>query len=257
MGTVVSDLVLGTGFALDIGTAGATAGAGTVAAWTTAGAVGAAATGFFLGLGGEYEKNRGTVLAQKERLDALRSAELTRLNNEMLDVDLVSLVKEKLLVMRSLVLDSEDASNRLQQEFYRLKTLHLEKEDLERRRAQSFEQFAASYSAAPLHRLKNVASLLRAEASFSDAQRWMYFAVRAAEYKWNMKFRQISDQTTYTVDTVFRARNARELEALHQALTSWSNGFRGDRGGGKRNLRGRVAAGGYPPAAPTVPSMRD
>ena len=66
--------------------------------------------------------------------------------------------------------------------------LYREKEELEARIAESNTDLASRYFADPIHRIIAESSLVAANLSFGEAQKWLYFMVRALEYKWNLSF---------------------------------------------------------------------
>ena len=168
------------------------------------------------------EANKGELQASKERLAAAERAELASLEGVLLDVDIKTRIQKLLLRMSEIVIESEEAALRCQSEMQRLSALYLEKEALERRKAESNEGLADRYFADPSHRLLSHAALLRSQSSFASAQRWMFMAIRAAEYKWNEPFEHTTDAgVTFTKRSLFRTRNIRELEALSQALDKW------------------------------------
>ena len=228
-----------------------TAGIGVAAAPFTAGAslmLTAAAVPNFIASGlnasaqPSAEINKGRLQALKERHDARQRAEVQTLHRDLLDVDSRALVKNRLLEMSLLSLETTEATLILQQDMQRLSALYLEKADLEHRKAESTERLANRYFADPSHRVLKNASLLRAEFSFTNAQRWMFLAIRAAQYKWNQVFEYTDDAgITYTMHTLFRARNARELRNLFDALADWNRkmslGIRNDDGYKKFSIR--------------------
>lgn len=189
--------------------------------------------------GTEIEK--GEKQALKEQYAAQERAEVHSLQDQLLDANSRARVKTLLLDMSVLALDSREAVIALKLEMEQLAALYLEKEDLERRRAESHELLAARYFADPSHRLLKNASLLRSEYSFADAQRWMFLAIRAAEYKWNQTFVHETDDGVFSMRTLFTTRNARELDRLFKELTDWeemrSVSGRNDNGYKKLSLR--------------------
>ena len=188
------------------------------------------------------EINRVRLQALKERHAARERAQVQSLQGDLLDVNSRALVRNLLRHMSILCIESAEATAMLQQEMQQLAALYLEKADLERRKAESNERLADRYFADPSHRLLKNASVLRAEFSFTDAQRWMFLAIRTAEYKWNQAFRHTAYAgLTFTMQTLFKARNARELRDLFDALADWdrniSIGVRNDDGYKKFSIR--------------------
>ena len=170
------------------------------------------------------EAKKGELQASKERLAALEQAELTSLEGVLLDVDIKTRIQKLLLQMSEIVIESEEAALRCRREMQRLSALYLEKEALERRKAESNEGLADRYFADPSHRLLSHAAVLRSQSSFTSAQRELFMAILAAEYKWNGPFEHTPDgDVTFTKQSLFRTRNADELEALWGALKKWDD----------------------------------
>ena len=170
----------------------------------------------------DQELQRGALTAAKERLDALQRARVQSLQGDLLDVDSQARVKTILLRMGQLQLESAQSVLALRQQMAILEALYLEKKDLERRKAESNEVLADRYFADPSHRLVKDAYLLRTESSFASAQRWMFLLVRTAEYKWNQPFKFSSDSgVTFTMQSLYTARNALELADVFHALDEW------------------------------------
>ena len=173
------------------------------------------------------ESAKGELQASKERLAAAERAELASLEDKLLDVDIKTRIQKLLLRMNVLVFESEDAALRCQREMQRLSALYLEKEALERRKAESNELLADRYFADPSHRLLSHVAVLRSQASFASAQRYLFMAILAAEYKWNAPFEYTTDEgITFTKQSLFRARNAHDLKPLSIALNKWDRSRR-------------------------------
>lgn len=188
------------------------------------------------------EDAKSRLQALKERRAALERSKVNSLHDELLDVNSKARIKKLLLQTSVLALESASTAIGLQQEMERLSGLYLEKEDLERRKAEANERLAKRYFADPSHRLLSQASMLRSLSSFTYAQRWMFLAIRAAEYKWNQAFVHTTDSgVTFTKETLFRTRNAEELGYLFDALNDWdgkmSVGARNDDGYKKFSIK--------------------
>ena len=178
---------------------------------------------YFINAGYQKEKEvgKGRLKALKERKAAQEHAELNSLQDDLLDLDFKIDIRRRLLEMNLLAIESAQAVGGLRLATAQLAALHREKEDLERRKAESRESLTDRYFADPSHRLLTNASLLRSEYSFANAQRWMFLAIRAAEYKWNETFEYMTDTGALTTQTLFGTRNARELDELFHALQDW------------------------------------
>jgi hypothetical protein len=155
--------------------------------------------------------------ADKERLAALQQATITGIESD-------AFVKTLLLQMNTLAIDSREAALLHQQEVNRLVALYREKEDLEQKIAEQDASVAARYFADPVHRLASQADMVSANLAFEEARKWLYFMVRALEYKWNTPFRNYAfSGRTWSADTLFKLRNAAELELMFQAMDSFES----------------------------------
>ena len=160
---------------------------------------------------------------QMEKNAAAERAAVKSKEDDLLDVNSQAQIKTWYLQMNTLAIDSQEAALTLSQEVGRLAGLISEKEYLERSRAETNEALADRYFADPVHCSLKDYSIIRAEHYFEYAQRWMYFAVRALEYKWNQSFVQYyaPSQCTFTADTLLQLRNAKELEDMYYAMAQW------------------------------------
>lgn len=177
------------------------------------------AFGFVLNAGAQFAAEEGVahLEAQKERLAAEEQAQIEGIESR-------ARVKTLLLGMRTLAVDSQEAALLLTQELNRLVALYREKEDLEQQIAEQDASVASRYFADPLHRLASQADMVRANLAFDEAQKWLYFMIRALEYKWNTPFRNYSfGGRAWSADTLFKLRNATELEQMFQAMDSFEN----------------------------------
>ena len=178
-------------------------------------------TGLFFGylanaaVQGAGEELKGQIEAEKERLAAMEQAAIEGVESE-------ARVKTLMLAMNTLVIDSQEAALLLQQEAARMTALYREKRTLEARVDERNESLASRYFADPLHRLATLSDMGSANLSFEEAQKWLFFMVRALEYKWNTPFRNYSfDGRTYSSQTVYRLRNAEELVDFYQAMVNY------------------------------------
>ncbi|HYG35944.1 MAG TPA: hypothetical protein VEC99_14230 [Clostridia bacterium] len=74
---------------------------------------------------------------------------------------------------------------------------------------------ASRYYADPIHAQRAESQLLRADMAFRRAQRWVFFAQRALEYKWNKEFTySLSGGRSYDRGSIFKLRNFQELLEL-------------------------------------------
>lgn len=82
---------------------------------------------------------------------------------------------------------------------------------------------AGRYYADPIHAQRAESQLLRADMAFRRAQRWVFFAQRALEYKWNKDFvSSFEEGRDYDRGTIFKLRNVEELDELVGALEDFN-----------------------------------
>ena len=168
------------------------------------------------------ERLAASITASKERHAAAKRAELVSLQGELLEVDFQAGIKKLWLQMSPLEIELERAVLDSVINMERLSALYREKKSLERRKAEFNKQLAERYFADPSHRLLSNAAVLRSESSFTNAQRWLFLAIRAGEYKWNRPFVHTDNNgVIFNKQTLFSARNAEELDELFNKLTEW------------------------------------
>lgn len=157
----------------------------------------------------------GNLEAEKERLAAAEQAEIEGINS-------AARVKTLLLGMHTLAVDSAEAALLMRQEIARMAALYREKSELESRIAERTSGLASRYFADPVHRLAADWRMIEANLGFEDAQRWLFFMVRALEFKWNTPFSGFAhDGRTWSANTLYMLRNADELEAFFNAMTTF------------------------------------
>ena len=84
---------------------------------------------------------------------------------------------------------------------------------------------ADRHFADPIHLLRMQTSMLEAFDAFQVAQHWVFYTVRALEYKWNRPFVHTppGSSITWSTGSLFRLRNAEELEDMVAAMESYDN----------------------------------
>ncbi|VGO17933.1 hypothetical protein PDESU_06535 [Pontiella desulfatans] len=163
------------------------------------------------------EEGKGQLEAEKEKLAAQENAKLE-------NIESAAKVETLMLGMKTLAIDSQEAAILLKQELGRLAALIGEKEDLERTLAGSRQSLSGRYFADPVHRLRHQHQTLLANLSFDEAQKWIYFMARALEYKWNTPFMNYFFLgRKWSTDTLFKLRNANELEQMYNAMVSFNS----------------------------------
>ncbi len=169
------------------------------------------------------EVAKGFAQAGKEKLAAAEKGAVHSLNDALLDVNSKTQIKTWLLRMNTLAIESSEAALILEQEIGRLTGLQSEKEALERRKAEVNETLAERYFADPSHRLLMESSVQRAQLAFERSQKWMFFAVRALEYKWNQKFEHPDYLgRAHSSKALSKLRNAEELQDMYNAMDDWN-----------------------------------
>jgi hypothetical protein len=73
----------------------------------------------------------------------------------------------------------------------------------------------------PLHYYRAESALIDADESFAAAQRWMFFTLQALNYKWHGQFAVEVGNKRYDTSTVFKARNASELDDPLTQMVQW------------------------------------
>jgi hypothetical protein len=160
--------------------------------------------------------------AQKERLAAGEKASIEGIESR-------ARVQTLWLGMRTLVIDSQEAKILMKQETGRLAQLLREKNELERRLKERDANIARRYYADPIHRLNSNYDILVANLAFDAAHKWLFFMVRALEYKWNVPFAQNHGGVNWNAGAVFQCRNGEELYGLYLAMLDFDAQIEGTR----------------------------
>ena len=120
-------------------------------------------------------------------------------------------------------MDVEDVSHQLAQELTLQASLQRELESIRLNRDSARAQNASRYYADPIHSFRAQAALIAADQAFRRAQRWVFYTQRALEYKWNKAFTWPQPGArSYDGGTIFRLRNAEELDDLIGALEDFN-----------------------------------
>lgn len=84
-----------------------------------------------------------------------------------------------------------------------------------------------SYYADPIHYVRSENAVILADAAFRNAQRWIFYTQRALEYKWQQAFSRTESSAqgnrSFDSGTVFKLRNALELDDLLTQLKAWND----------------------------------
>lgn len=158
----------------------------------------------------------------KELMEYDMQAALVDQEGQLTDVQILAEIKSMYLEMRLLQIDTLEVELELLEEQSKLVGLYDEMHRLEAKWEGADELLSARYFADPANRVILDKTLLEANFSFQRAQMWVYILARALEYKHNLHPLYAPSLTdslkTYTANTVFRLRNAAELQDMAQAL---------------------------------------
>jgi hypothetical protein len=122
----------------------------------------------------------------------------------------------------ALSLESADAEATQAQEIARRAALLRELERSKQQADESDANLADRYYADPIHYLRAQNDMILADQAFREAQRWMFFALRALEFKWNKDFVISYLSKDWQVSSVFRLRNYAELLQLANAMEEFN-----------------------------------
>ncbi len=126
---------------------------------------------------------------------------------------------------QSQVLTVQDNTFVRNQELERADGLQREMQQIKALRDQNNSDLAGRYYADPIHFLRAQNDMLQADFAFRSAQRWVFLALRALEYKYNQRF-VYSDGTPgsplWELSSLFKLRNARELDQLLTAMDQFN-----------------------------------
>ena len=79
------------------------------------------------------------------------------------------------------------------------------------------------YYADPIHLVRSDNQIIKANAAFDNAQRWMFYLQRSLEYKWNQNFVGSYAGRNYDSGSIFKMRNAEELKDLYTAFENFDS----------------------------------
>lgn len=161
---------------------------------------------------------KGELNAQKEKLAAWEQAEIIGKENQILNANSKAQIETWMLDMNTLALNSQENALIITQEMGRLVALLREKADLERRIDLSKTALKSRYFADPVHMQRYNQELVIANQKFRDAQEVVFFLARALEYKWNEPFETIMLGKEVQMETIYKVRNASELQSLVDAM---------------------------------------
>jgi hypothetical protein len=167
------------------------------------------------------EIGKACLQGDKEQLQAEENMKIKAKDDELLDVNSQANIKTWLLQMSSLSLQSSEAVMLLRQEFSRLAALYNERDEIEREMDECNDLLSERYFADPIHRLRMQDTVLDAQYAFEESQKWVFYAAKALEYKWNEPFIQPYENINWSTASIFKLRNATELSAMVRAMQAF------------------------------------
>lgn len=123
----------------------------------------------------------------------------------------------------SLALEMEEALATQRHENAQQEVLLREMESLRQQSAESEGGLADRYYADPIHFLRAQNDMILADAAFRRARRWVFFTLRALEFKWNKDFIfSDEDGKDWEFSSIFKLENFDELEKLVAAMEDFN-----------------------------------
>lgn len=187
--------------------------------------------GIVTGLAGAANAAVQTVAAKKisEREQQIDQAAIG-FESEMAQAELPLTIQQSKLELGAVIreqyaslLEMEDNNNAIAQTIADRTRLLREVESIR----ESFEDNQASvrsrFYADPIHLVRSDNAIRKADAAFANAQRWMFYLLRALEYKWNNNFVGTYAGRNYDSGSIFKLRNAEELKDLFIALENFNS----------------------------------
>lgn len=170
------------------------------------------------------ELTLGALNAAKDRLAGEERARVNDLQGDILDINSRAQVKTWWLQAKTIEVESLEAQLLIIQENGRLAALLNERDEIERRMDRENALLADRYFADPIHLLRMQTDMLEAFDAFEVAQNWVFYAARALEYKWNLPFLHTpsGSSITWSTGSVYRLRNAEELQAMVVAMDDFN-----------------------------------
>jgi hypothetical protein len=159
----------------------------------------------------ELETASATYDADLAKLDAA-SAKLAA------DKELNDAQREQI----GIALENEDALSVQGQEIARRASLLREHERSRQQMDASESGLHDRYYADPVHYLRAQNNMILADQAFREAQRWVFFTLRALEFKWNKDFVISLLNKDWDATSIFKLRNFTELQQLVGAMEEFN-----------------------------------
>jgi hypothetical protein len=112
---------------------------------------------------------------------------------------------------------------------------------LETRRTEKASDLAGRYFADPIFYLRSQNLLIEADYAFREAQRWIFFGLRALEYKYNAPFLWDDGLRTWEVSSLYGLRNFTELEGMLTAMGAFNLANNQKRAQGRLNYTDSIS----------------
>ncbi|WP_444903243.1 fibronectin type III domain-containing protein [Microbulbifer sp. CnH-101-E] len=164
-------------------------------------------------------KDIGKLEAMSIRLGAEERAKLNDSSNKLLDVESRARVRTMWLEANTIALDIAQAEATVEQEVERLVGMLNQAQRVMNQMFTTNANLAERYFADPIHTSRLTTEMLRAERHFEEAQRWLFYAASALEYKWQESF--VGSVTGSRKEDIFQVRNAQELRDFYSEMLSF------------------------------------
>ncbi|WP_444925249.1 fibronectin type III domain-containing protein [Microbulbifer sp. CnH-101-F] len=164
-------------------------------------------------------KDIGKLEAMSIRLGAEERAKLNDSSNKLLDVESRARVRTMWLEANTIALDIAQAEATVEQEMERLVGMLNQAQRVLNQMFTTNSNLAERYFADPIHVSRLTTEMLRAERHFEEAQKWLFYAASALEYKWQESF--IGSITGSRKEDIFRLRNAEELRDFYSEMLAF------------------------------------
>ncbi|WKD50336.1 fibronectin type III domain-containing protein [Microbulbifer spongiae] len=164
-------------------------------------------------------KKIGKLEAESIRLAAEERAALNDSTNRLLDVESKARVRTMWLEANTIALDIAQAEATVEQEVERLAGMLNQAQRVTNQIFTANSNLAERYFADPIHGSRLTTEMLRAERHFEEAQKWLFYAASALEYKWQEPF--VGPVSRGRKEAVYTLRNAEELRDFHSEMLSF------------------------------------
>ncbi|WP_444889300.1 fibronectin type III domain-containing protein [Microbulbifer sp. DLAB2-AA] len=164
-------------------------------------------------------KDIGKLEAMSIRLGAEERAKLNDSTNKLLDVESRARVRTMWLEANTIALDIAQAEATVEQEVERLVGMLNQAQRVMNQMFTTNANLAERYFADPIHASRLTTEMLRAERHFEEAQKWLFYAASALEYKWQESF--VGSVTGSRKEDIFQVRNAQELRDFYSELLTF------------------------------------